>query len=114
MIDLTSSDDDNSDNSNDDDDDDGGFFDDLGDDIKDKWDDIEQDLEDGLNNITGSIADELADELGISEWYSIHVMAACEGFYKGNVTASKGLNITNCTETAPNRKFSRNRPQARH
>lgn len=108
-LDEDSKDDDNKDDEDDnDDDDDGGFFDDLGDDISDTWDDVQQSVEDKLkeelNDITGSIADELAETLGVAEWYSMHVMSSCEGYFKPNATASKGLNITECSRTAPNGK----------
>lgn len=82
---------------------DGGFLDR----ISDKWDEVKDDVKEGINDITGSIADELADTLGISEWYSIHVMEACEGQYKPNATnPSAGLNVTNCTDSSPGRKLT--------
>lgn len=84
-----------------DDDDDG-----LLDKVKDKWHEVKQDIEKEINDITGDIADELADKLGISEWYSIHVMDACEGQYKPNATAPHaGLNTTNCTDSSVNSRF---------
>ena len=94
MLDL-----DGDDSSNDDDDDDGGLLDKIGD----KWDDVKDDIEGEINDLTGNIADELADTLGISEWYSLHVMDACEGSYKPNATSpGAGLNVTNCTDSDPN------------
>ncbi|CAM1511340.1 Fc.00g088530.m01.CDS01 [Cosmosporella sp. VM-42] len=98
MLDL-----DGDDSSNDDDGDDGGLLDKIGD----KWDDVKDDIEGELNNITGNIADELAKTLGISEWYSLHVMDACEGTYKPNASSpGAGLNTTNCTDSKPNYHFN--------
>jgi len=53
---------------------------------------------DDFNEIGNDIADKLAAELGISQWYSLHLMDMCEGSYSPNAThkgASK--NITSCT-----------------
>ena len=73
---------------------------------------IDNKIENALNNVTGSIADELAKELGISEWYSVHVMDSCDGNYKPNVTAkSPSLKVTNCTHSGPGSRSSWNRPR---
>jgi hypothetical protein len=103
LIDLSSDDNANSnDNEDEDDDDDGGFLDGLSDDISDRVDDLRGDVEDQLNDITGDVADRLADALGISEWYSIHIQAACEGQYEPNATdPSPSLNVTNCSGSTP-------------
>ena len=51
-----------------------------------------------LDDIGDDIADQLADRLGIHEFYSLHVMDACEGDFKPNATAvNAGYNVTNCT-----------------
>ena len=69
--------------------------------IKDKFDDVKDSAKDELNDLVGDAADDVANALGISDWYSIHVMNACEGDFKPNATASStSLNITNCTETS--------------
>jgi hypothetical protein len=85
-----------------DDKDDGGFLDFLGDaasDIRDK-------VADELNDIGSNIADKLAGELGISQWYSLHMMDSCEGNYQPNATApNPGYNVTNCTEPRAGCKF---------
>lgn len=84
------------------DDSDGGFFDDIKDDVKDKFDDVKDDAQDKINDISNDIADRLADELGISDWYSIHIMSACEGEFEPNATdSSPSLNVTNCSESTP-------------
>ncbi|KAM5348401.1 hypothetical protein ACJ41O_008225 [Fusarium nematophilum] len=84
-------------------DDDDSFFDK----VSDKWDEVKGDVKDEINNITGNIADELAETLGISEWYSIHVLDACEGSYKPNATSpGAGLNVTNCTDSSPDQRFN--------
>ncbi|KAF7544901.1 hypothetical protein G7Z17_g9589 [Cylindrodendrum hubeiense] len=95
-----------SDSSSDDDDNDGGLLDTLGD----KLDDIKDEITDTINDITGEIADQLADALGIHEWYSIHVMDACEGYFKPNATSpGAGLNVTGCTQSPPAKRFDLNK-----
>lgn len=75
--------------------------------IGDKYDDIKNDIKGKINDITGDIADELADTIGISEWYSIHIMATCDGQYKPNATSpGAGFNVTNCTNSAPEKRFN--------
>lgn len=75
--------------------------------VSDKWDDVKDDVKETVNDVTGNIADKLADTLGISEWYSIHVMEACEGEYKPNATyPGAGLNVTNCTDSSPGKRFN--------
>ncbi|KAI1381935.1 hypothetical protein F4677DRAFT_400323 [Hypoxylon crocopeplum] len=69
------------------------------------WDDIEDglgeiagEIEDELNDIANDIADRLAQELGISQWYSLHIMTACEGNFAPNATSlGAWYNTTNCT-----------------
>lgn len=54
---------------------------------------------DKLDDIADDIADKLADKLGIKEFYSLHVMNACEGDFSPNATAKgAGFNVTKCTE----------------
>ncbi|KAF7547806.1 hypothetical protein G7046_g8886 [Stylonectria norvegica] len=98
MLDTNSS----SDASTNDDDDDG-----LLGKVKDKWHKVEDDIKHEINDITGDIADQLAETLGISEWYSLHLMDACEGNFKPNATShGAGLNTTNCTSSDPNYHFN--------
>ncbi|XDG07115.1 hypothetical protein ABKA04_006730 [Annulohypoxylon sp. FPYF3050] len=71
------------------------------------WDDIEGAITDQLNDIIGDVADELSKELGISQWYSIHVMTACEGNFAPNATnAGAWYNTTNCTAQTPGVQFN--------
>jgi hypothetical protein len=80
---------------------DDGFFDK----VTDKWNEVKDDVKGKINDITGDVADQLADTIGISEWYSIHVMATCDGQYKPNATnPGAGYNVTNCTNSAPESK----------
>ncbi|KAK7927966.1 hypothetical protein PG985_004964 [Apiospora marii] len=59
---------------------------------------IESSITDELNEISNDIADKLSAELGISQWYSLHVMNACEGNYAPNATSPGAwFNQTNCT-----------------
>ncbi|KAK2606124.1 hypothetical protein QQS21_003519 [Conoideocrella luteorostrata] len=76
-------------------------------DVKDWWDDKKGDAKDKINDVTGHIADKLAKKIGVSEWYSLHVMDSCEGFYAPNTTApNPGFNITNCTSSGPSDRFN--------
>ena len=53
------------------------------------------------NDLVGGAVDDVADALGISDWYSIHVMNACEGNFESNSNASStSLNTTSCTEAS--------------
>ncbi|KAJ0305180.1 hypothetical protein COL5a_010217 [Colletotrichum fioriniae] len=73
----------------------GSFLDKFIDGVGDKVSDI-------LNDIGNDVADRLADELGISEWYSLHLMDVCHGQFSPNVTAPNvWLNVTNCTQPSP-------------
>ncbi|KAI0160399.1 actin cortical patch SUR7/pH-response regulator pali [Xylariaceae sp. FL1272] len=56
--------------------------------------DIGDDIEDELNDLVGDAADEIIEELGISDWYSLHIMAICEGMF---ANSSDAYNTTNCT-----------------
>ncbi|KAJ3578222.1 hypothetical protein NPX13_g2348 [Xylaria arbuscula] len=61
-----------------------------------------QDITDGINNLTNGIADDITEELGISEWYSLHIMSICEGMFSPNASAPGAwYNMTNCTTSSP-------------
>ncbi|TDZ22761.1 SUR7 family protein pun1 [Colletotrichum orbiculare MAFF 240422] len=63
---------------------------------------ITDEVQDLINDITSDIADRLANELGISEWYSLHLMDVCQGEFAPNVTApNPWLNVTKCTQPRP-------------
>jgi len=63
---------------------------------------IAKNITDEINGIGNDIADKLAAELGISQWYSLHLMDACEGSFTPNATTpGAGYNVTNCTTQAP-------------
>ncbi|KAI1207966.1 uncharacterized protein F4807DRAFT_160689 [Annulohypoxylon truncatum] len=71
------------------------------------WDDIEGAITDELNDIIGDVADKLSQELGISQWYSLHVMTACEGNFAPNATSQGAwYNTTNCTAQSPGVHFN--------
>lgn len=58
-----------------------------------------------INDIGNDIADRLADELGISHWYSLHLMDVCQGDFAPNVTAPNvWLNVSACTQPKPGRE----------
>lgn len=55
-------------------------------------------IEGELSDIEGDIADKLAEELGISQWYSLHLMDLCQGSYAPNATAKNSKkNTTECS-----------------
>ncbi|GAW14394.1 hypothetical protein ANO14919_037960 [Xylariales sp. No.14919] len=60
------------------------------------------DITDGINNITNEVADKVTEELGISQWYSLHVMTLCEGMFSPNASdPGAWYNLTNCTAQKP-------------
>ncbi|KAI5922612.1 actin cortical patch SUR7/pH-response regulator pali [Camillea tinctor] len=60
--------------------------------------DIGDDITDEINDIANDYADRIAEELGISQWYSLHIMTACEGDFAPNATSPGAwYNTTNCT-----------------
>ena len=59
---------------------------------------VESTITDELNDIANDFADKISAELGISQWYSLHIMDVCEGNYSPNATTpGAGYNTTNCT-----------------
>lgn len=89
--------------SNEEEEDDGGFLDD----IKDTFDDVKDSVIDEVNDLVGGAVDDVANALGISDWYSIHVMDACEGQFEPNATADgTSLNVTDCTNSKPGNRFN--------
>jgi hypothetical protein len=78
--------------------DEGGFLDG----VKDTLGDVKDSAIDKINDLVGDSVGEVATALGISEWYSIHVMSLCEGDFEPNGTASSlSLNISKCTNSPP-------------
>ncbi|OLN97595.1 SUR7 family protein pun1-like protein 1 [Colletotrichum chlorophyti] len=74
---------------------DDSFLDRLVDGVRDR-------VSDAINDIGNDIADRLADELGISEWYSLHLMDVCQGDFAPNATdPDASLNVTSCTQPSP-------------
>ncbi|KAK7211374.1 hypothetical protein V2G26_018552 [Clonostachys chloroleuca] len=74
----------------------GGFLDI----IEGLWDDAKHAIIDKLNDLIGGAVDEVADKLGISDWYSVHVMNGCEGSFQPNGTVkSASLQTTNCSDS---------------
>jgi hypothetical protein len=94
-------DDNNNNNTSDNNDDGGSLLDNIVNGAKDVVDGVTDKVEDWANDIGNEIADRLAEELGVSEWYSVHVMTACQGDFTPNATApDAGYNTTNCTGSA--------------
>ena len=55
-------------------------------------------LEGHANDLISEAADEVADALNLTDFYSVHVMNYCDGFFKGNATEKHpGKNITYCS-----------------
>lgn len=70
-------------------------------------DDIQDGAADLLNDIGNNIADRLADELGISQWYSVHLMTLCRGEFEPNATdPSPDHNVTSCTKSSPDNRVN--------
>lgn len=90
-----------SDSSNDDDGDDS-----IWDKVKDKVHDIGDDAKGKINDLAGDIIGDIAGEIGVSDWYSLHIMNACQGNFGANATATHfQLNVTNCTQSSPGSTF---------
>ncbi|EEY14873.1 conserved hypothetical protein [Verticillium alfalfae VaMs.102] len=69
----------------------GGFIDDLSDGVT-----------EFINDLGNDIVDHFSDELGISQWYSIHLMTMCSGDYAPNATDPDAKhNVTSCTKQKP-------------
>lgn len=85
------------------DEEDGGFFDDVVDSAEDAFDDLQDTVQDQLNELGNAAADEFAEALGLNEWYSLHIMTACQGLYEPE---SNNLNISYCNNTAPEEAFN--------
>ncbi|RYO75491.1 hypothetical protein DL766_009390 [Monosporascus sp. MC13-8B] len=80
-----------------------GFIDDVGD----KADDLKDEITDKVGDALDNAADKLADALGISQWYSFHIMNVCEGDFAPNATeVGAWYNTTNCTAREPGVKFN--------
>lgn len=61
-------------------------------------DDVKDELTEELNEIANGAVDKLTEVLGISQWYSFHIMAACQGDFAPNFTdPAAWFNTTNCT-----------------
>ncbi|PHH92572.1 hypothetical protein CDD83_6734 [Cordyceps sp. RAO-2017] len=66
------------------------------------WDDKKSDAKDKIDSAKGKVAGKIAGKIGLSQWYSLHIMDACEGSFEPDPTApNAGLNTTNCTTSAP-------------
>lgn len=75
---------------------DGGFLDQT----RNALDEAKSDVINEINHIIGDVAGDIVEEIGISDWYSIHVMDACEGHYKPDSLADNvSLNISDCTNS---------------
>lgn len=70
--------------------------------FRDKIDDIKDDVKGIIDDIASDLVGDLADKLGVSDWYSVHIMDACQGDFTPNGTASSPrLKVKNCTDSSP-------------
>ncbi|KAH6607680.1 hypothetical protein Trco_003993 [Trichoderma cornu-damae] len=75
--------------------------------ILDRVKDKVHDLGDGVKGKIGHVIGDVAGELGISDWYSIHIMNACQGGFGPNATTTHfKLDVTNCTLSSPSNRFN--------
>ncbi|KOS17623.1 hypothetical protein ESCO_002838 [Escovopsis weberi] len=55
-----------------------------------------------LGALVGSAVGSAADKMGVSDWYSIHVLDSCEGQYG----AHSELVVKKCSSSSPNHRFN--------
>ncbi|MCJ1426663.1 hypothetical protein MMC29_004566, partial [Sticta canariensis] len=67
-------------------------------------------VEGGINELVGDIATSIAKELHIHDFYSIHLLDYCEGFYTPSPIANDTLhptkNVTHCSKRTPSFHFN--------
>lgn len=66
------------------------------------FDDIKDGIQSSVNDKVGDVADLVAQKVGIHDFYSVHLMTYCEGFYEPNGTvqadgSSPSENVTGCS-----------------
>lgn len=69
------------------------FFHNIGDEIHNATDAVEENIEDALNSAIQSFA----KSLGLRDFYSMHVLNHCEGYFAPNGT--DGRNVTHCSNS---------------
>jgi hypothetical protein len=63
------------------------------------FDTFVNDLQGDLNDLINDAADEVADALNLTDFYSVHLMNYCKGFYEPNATQQGASeNITFCSK----------------
>lgn len=70
-----------------------GFFQNIGDEVKNATDGFEEEIDQAFDHALQSFA----RTLGLKDFYSIHVMNHCEGFYRPNGTSSR--HVTYCSNS---------------
>lgn len=78
----------------------GSFLDDAKDELKNATDSIEAEIQEDLNKAFRS----LAKDLGIYDFYSVHVLDHCEGYFSPNGTSNR--NVTSCSNSTGFSNFS--------
>lgn len=66
------------------------------------FDDIQNEIQSTVNDKVGEVAEFITKEAGIHDFYSVHLMTYCEGFYEPNGTvqpdgSSPSENVTGCS-----------------
>ncbi|RDA90450.1 hypothetical protein CP533_3940 [Ophiocordyceps camponoti-saundersi (nom. inval.)] len=75
--------------------------------INDKKGDIEGTIKGKLNEGAGRLVDKVVDKLHLSQWYSMHIMDACEGSFEPNFTSPDAkLKTTKCTSSGPTHRLN--------
>lgn len=62
-------------------------------------------LDDAFDDLFNNLTANMAGFLGISDWYSIHVINACQGEFVHNTTSYGSLNTTSCTHLSRSSKL---------
>ncbi|KAK1248331.1 hypothetical protein MKX08_006551 [Trichoderma sp. CBMAI-0020] len=63
-------------------------------------------LDDAFGDLFNNLTANMAGLLGISDWYSIHIINACQGEFVHNATSSGSLNTTSCTRLSRSSQFN--------
>ncbi|RDA82378.1 hypothetical protein CP532_4013 [Ophiocordyceps camponoti-leonardi (nom. inval.)] len=75
--------------------------------INDKKGDIEGTIRGKLNEGAGRLADKVVGKLHLAQWYSMHIMDACEGTFEPNFTSPDAkLKTTKCTTSDPTHRLN--------
>ncbi|KAF4587414.1 SUR7 protein [Ophiocordyceps camponoti-floridani] len=75
--------------------------------LDDKKDGFEDKVRGKINDGVGRLTDKLVSRLHLAQWYSLHIMDACEGTYSPNFTAPGAkVKTTRCTTSDPSNRLN--------